>query len=649
MGLNLDTESIRRRKLSKPHKNVSDAEPRQPLPPVNGASEQESPKPKRFLGALPRTKKKKSMGTLHPPLIDVVPFPRELRPRGNSGAGAETDMLFVGAEDHDDKPSKVFEARDHFARRRGMMHHPYPHDEAPYMQAYDPILMENDRYTELLLRRLNPNGTPSFHKFAQNPPSTILDLGCGSGEWALDAATAWNQSQVIGLDLINPTQLREKLTTPKNLRWVQGNFVHYKLPFPKDSFDLVRMANLSLCIPYDRWFHVIREVRRVLAPGGHLELIDDQIFFPYDKPPPRSPTTPTVPRRRPPQFDSWLDDDDDEEYTSKSEDETDEDFKSTRTSMSSFNDTFDDKLLPETHPDYIYDPASEWESTSVRSKELESVFEQMLQRKYGIHPRPREVIELVLDKVFGRYNSNKLSSMHLALAPPSNKDTEKASATSTENGGKKKGLKHWVTTIEWDKDEKKEKVDKSSAESVTPASEVPDTISAKAAGRLGITPASTPPPRPAVAQSPGLVLWPYTFIPVPPVELEMHACKNLHALLGCKAALHEYLQDFKGPCDQPAISDATFDDLLWDYECFRRKRFNWPSEVPGYRMDELTSDVTTPKSAGFRAALEATRRPRGSSNDSITSKPLHPRDDLTFVRSIHVYSATKVDEDFAPA
>src|SRR5258707_995804 len=57
--------------------------------------------------------------------------------------------------------------------------------------------------------------------------------------------------------------------------------INYKFPFPDDTFDFVRMANLALCIPYDKWDFVLSQVHRVLTPGGRLELIDDDIYFPY--------------------------------------------------------------------------------------------------------------------------------------------------------------------------------------------------------------------------------------------------------------------------------------------------------------------------------------------------------------------------------
>jgi hypothetical protein len=82
----------------------------------------------------------------------------------------------------------------------------------------------------------------------------------------------------------------------------------------------------------------------------------------------------------------------------------------------------------------------------------------------------------------------------------------------------------------------------------------------KAADSFGINPLL------GVAQSPGLILWPSTFIPVEPLELEMHACKHMHALLGCKAALSDFIQDIKGPDGQAHISQDELNDLTWEYE-----------------------------------------------------------------------------------
>ena len=58
--------------------------------------------------------------------------------------------------------------------------------------------------------------------------------------------------------------------------------------------------------------------------------------------------------------------------------------------------------------------------------------------------------------------------------------------------------------------------------------------------------------------------------------------------------------------------------------------------------------MTTPQSNTFRNSLDAAlqARPRaGSGSMSAPLDPLFPREKLDFVRSIRVYSATKVDEE----
>jgi hypothetical protein len=42
---------------------------------------------------------------------------------------------------NDEDGADEFQQKNHFLTKQGMKHHPYPH-EAPYMQAYDPILLD---------------------------------------------------------------------------------------------------------------------------------------------------------------------------------------------------------------------------------------------------------------------------------------------------------------------------------------------------------------------------------------------------------------------------------------------------------------------------------------------------------------------------
>ncbi|KIJ66397.1 hypothetical protein HYDPIDRAFT_86565 [Hydnomerulius pinastri MD-312] len=641
-------------KLLKQQKHrVSDAPSRPPLTPVNSCTDvlEESPKRDGTFRRLLR-KKKKSLGGITPFPTDVEPFPIGLQANVSIDEGSlpspPVAVEFPSSTDNRSLPPvEVFEARDGFVKLHGMMHHPYPRCDAPYMQAYDQVLMENDRFSESLLRRLNQNKSPSFYNYGNNSPKAILDLGCGAGDWAAEAASFWPNSNVIGFDLVDPTRLRGDSEVPSNVKWTQGNFVKYKLPFPKNTFDFVRMANLSLCVPYQRWEHVLSEVRRVLMQGGRLELIDDHLHFPYARTPPQPPYSPNFisrPRPSSSSFDVGDDDNDEDEAAEAEADEedNDDDFKSVRTHISVAQPSV--VGIEPSPPTFVYDPVAEWTKNVHDSKLLEQLFEDMLWYKFHIHPRPQEIIVETLDRVFGRYNSNKIQDMNLYLAPP-NKDSDEASIGSSESGGsagiKKAGkdFAKWMTTVEWEpRDKEKEKKqrtkgDRSSGESIA-INSLPGTINAKAAGRLGI--AYCPPRPPQSTQSPGLILWPNTFYPIAPFELEMHANKHTHSLIGWKNALIEYVKDVSGQKNLPVPNTG---DYIWDYESFRRKRFNWPSEVP--ELHTLSSDNVTPRSASFRPSLDA------PATGSMTAplEPLYPRDQLDFLRNIRVYNVIKADEE----
>lgn len=101
-------------------------------------------------------------------------------------------------------------------------------------------------------------------------------------------------------------------------------------------------------------------------------------------------------------------------------------------------------------------------------------------------------------------------------------------------------------------------------------------MSAKAANRLGIsfsvlTTASAVHSRDkgvmAPAQSPGILVWPTNYIPMSPTEVEMHSCKYLQTLLGCRHALHEYITSVEVD-GQKLATDQDFEDTIWEYEWY---------------------------------------------------------------------------------
>ncbi|KAJ6623157.1 hypothetical protein B0H10DRAFT_2213838 [Mycena sp. CBHHK59/15] len=164
-----------------------------------------------------------------------------------------------------------------FHTRRRMKLHPY--SNVPYMQSYEPTALQNEQYTQRLLRRLLPASSPTFHDYGKRPPASALDLGCGTGQWLLDAARMWPHTHFTGLDIVNVAL--GALEGLHNVHLVRGDFLNFALPFADGAFELVRLANVTLAIPRPRWEDVLREAHRVLALGGRLELVDDQTFFPY--------------------------------------------------------------------------------------------------------------------------------------------------------------------------------------------------------------------------------------------------------------------------------------------------------------------------------------------------------------------------------
>jgi ubiquinone/menaquinone biosynthesis C-methylase UbiE len=104
-------------------------------------------------------------------------------------------------------------------------------------------------------------------------PARILDVGCGTGVFATRLLGALPRVEVYGVDLV-PEMIQKGRSRwrlhPSHLFPVQGD--SERLPFPTGSFDIVTCANSFHHYPcQDR---AVREMRRVLRPGGRLMIID---------------------------------------------------------------------------------------------------------------------------------------------------------------------------------------------------------------------------------------------------------------------------------------------------------------------------------------------------------------------------------------
>ncbi len=108
---------------------------------------------------------------------------------------------------------------------------------------------------------------------AGSRPFRVLDVGCGTGQFAGRIREALPQAQVWGVDLVSGMLAKGRP------RWrrlagqvlpVQGD--SERLPFATGSFDFVTCANSFH--HYPRQDRAVVEMHRVLRPGGRLLIID---------------------------------------------------------------------------------------------------------------------------------------------------------------------------------------------------------------------------------------------------------------------------------------------------------------------------------------------------------------------------------------
>ncbi|CAG8464760.1 18532_t:CDS:2 [Acaulospora morrowiae] len=81
-------------------------------------------------------------------------------------------------------------------------------------------------------------------------------------------ATNYPRTEITGID-ISPVQPR--CIKPNNVTFVLANLLT-GLTFEDETFDYVFQRLMFTAIPLDSWLNTVKELTRVLKPGGYLEL-----------------------------------------------------------------------------------------------------------------------------------------------------------------------------------------------------------------------------------------------------------------------------------------------------------------------------------------------------------------------------------------
>jgi SAM-dependent methyltransferase len=103
-------------------------------------------------------------------------------------------------------------------------------------------------------------------------PQRVLDLGTGTGMWAIEFADQFPSASVIGTDLspIQPTLV------PPNLQFEVDDFCS-EWTFKKDSFDYIHARSLFGSIATDQYPTFYGRVLDHLKPGGWYEQAESSV------------------------------------------------------------------------------------------------------------------------------------------------------------------------------------------------------------------------------------------------------------------------------------------------------------------------------------------------------------------------------------
>lgn len=105
-------------------------------------------------------------------------------------------------------------------------------------------------------------------------PQKVLDLGTGTGIWAIEFADEHPSAVVIGTDLscIQPSYV------PPNVRFEIDDCEDEWL-YEEDSFDYIHIRTLVGAIK--DWPNLLKNIYKHLKPGGYVEIQESPITQPY--------------------------------------------------------------------------------------------------------------------------------------------------------------------------------------------------------------------------------------------------------------------------------------------------------------------------------------------------------------------------------
>ncbi|MFL5624686.1 MAG: class I SAM-dependent methyltransferase [Ktedonobacteraceae bacterium] len=109
---------------------------------------------------------------------------------------------------------------------------------------------------------------------------SILDLGCGPGQWILDVAFTYPDITAIGTDIselmVNYAQARARSQGLDNASFEVMDLTK-PLVYADNSFDLVNGRLIAFLTP-QQWTDLLGECVRIVQPGGVIRLTENDVI-----------------------------------------------------------------------------------------------------------------------------------------------------------------------------------------------------------------------------------------------------------------------------------------------------------------------------------------------------------------------------------
>jgi len=109
----------------------------------------------------------------------------------------------------------------------------------------------------------------------------VLDIGCGPGDWVQEMAFAYQEKDIVGIDVSQ--QAIEYASAQAHVRQLDN--AHFSvmdatkpLGFPDGMFDLVNARTIGF-LPTSVWPELMKECMRIMRPEGVIRLTESEWSF----------------------------------------------------------------------------------------------------------------------------------------------------------------------------------------------------------------------------------------------------------------------------------------------------------------------------------------------------------------------------------